>query len=460
MTLSVRGQEPLPGGVEPSDTPPAVDAQAEEAQRRIGRVRGYVYSSASVNPHEARPTAESFGGATNPSRSRGFVRFALSAAQSYDDNILQGQLALSDTFTLLSPSFSLERVGAVSTTHIEYQGSGRLYRRNTDLNLFGHDLRIRQNFYSTRWYASFGHSFSYSPGLFSTVFALQPRGGRERSAQGVDQVLGTPRNKQISNHSTVELQYRGSSRSSITVSGGYHDSRFRGDDLNEFSGVDARVAFNYRMSSRSTFSFFPDFRILRFGRILGTARIFGFSLGHSYQAGQRIWVSLHGGPQYTQFVRSFDPRFPPALPPIVAQTGSQLFTDSRRLDVSAGASVTYNLRRSSVGLSYNRSAGASSGLAGAAQNQNADIFISTRPGRGWTTTLRGGFYHSRVYDLSDQTLRAVNTGIRFERSIGEMVGLFIGYQYFRQITRVSGLSFARNIFTAGLRWGTPRIRVR
>ena len=460
MALPVRGQEPLPGGGDLSDTDPAAEAQAEETQGRIGRVRGQVFSSASVNPPEVRPTADTFGGATNPSRSRGFVRFDFSAAQSYDDNILQRGTEISDTFTLLSPSFTLERVGRLSTTAIEYQGSGRLHRRNPELDFFGHSFRFGQGFYGTRWSASFGHTLSYSPDLFSSVFALQLGGGRERSTQGVNPVLSTPWNKRISNRSTVELQYRGNSRSSITLSGSYQDTRFRGDQLNPYSGLDARVAFNYQVSPRSTYSFFPDVRLLKFGNGLGSVRIFGFFLGHSYQAGQRVWISLYGGPQYTQFVRSFDPRFPLALPPIVAQTGSQLFTDSRRLDVGSGVSVTYNWRRSSVGLSYNRSAGGSSGWGGASQNQTAGIFISTRLGRRWTTTLRGGFGHSRVYDLSDRTLRSGNTGIRFERSLGEAVGLFIGYQYFRQITQISGLSFTRNIFTAGLRWGTPRIRIR
>ena len=371
---------------------------------------------------------------------RTLLRFRFSLNESYDDNILQRSGAISDSFTQFSPFIGIERLGRRSVTSLSYLGDGRAYRRQSDLNFFGHDLRFLQTYEGTHWSASFSHDLLYTPDPLS-AFQIQADQTAVNNLLGPDTSLVTPYTERLFNASTIELGYRKSERTSFSWAAGYRDARGDDTQFTDYNEVDLRVSYNYRHSPRGTLSIFPNVRLVRSARTFGDSKSYALFLGHSYQIKERLWVSFQGGPEHTQFEQS------PSLGLPAQETRSLT-------SWAGGANVVYNRRRSAFGLSYSRSVGGSGGVAGPVRNETVGANVSGRLFGRWSSRLAASYSESRDFDALASSYDSVRASLRLERQLGESVSFFVGYNFWRQVSDFSGLSFTRNYFNAGFTWGS------
>jgi len=456
----VVGQQPSESGADSRDPRLISELKPlgwdEQEEVRNGRGGTNSISSASVRLPGPRPLATVDEGA---SQHRTFLRFGLSLSQNYDDNVGYSSVTVSDTFSLISPSVSVERLGRRAYTSLRYQGDGRIYGRHPELNIFGHDLTFLQAFHGARWSGSFSHSFIYTPDRLGLLFALRARAHEVTNLLGPEQSLVIPRADRIFNATTAELQYSKSVRTSFSLSGSYLDARARHGEFVTYSGVELRAAYNYRYTQRSTLSLFPDVRLLRFTGDFRGSKSYAFYLGHSYQAGRRVWVSLHAGPQYTRFEQTATALLPPELASLIGLLEVPPPRHRSRMDWSGAANLVYNRHRSAFGVSYLRGVAGSGGLAGPVRNQTVQAYVSNRLFGRWSSTLSGAYSDNRGLDGLAGSYDAVTAGLRLERPLGESMSFFVGYDFLRQISSISGLSFTRNLFTVGFGWGSPPILV-
>ena len=432
--------------------PPQETKEDLESGRRLSSRRPAFSSASSLLP-VPQLLARAGDRADGAPEHRTLLRFRFSLSESYDDNILQRSRAISDSFTQFSPFIGIERLGRRSVTSLSYRGDGRAYRRQSDLNSFGHDLWFLQTYEGTHWSASFSHDLQYTPDPLS-AFRIQAGQRAVNNLLGPDTSLVTPHTERLFNASTIELGYRKSERTSFSWAAGYRDARGRGTQFIDYNEVDLRVSYSYRHSPRGTLSIFPNVRLVRSARTFGDSKSYALFLGHSYQIKERLWVSFQGGPEYTQFEQSPSLGLPPELAGLVSLLGLPA-RDTRSLTSWAGgANVVYNRRRSAFGVSYSRGVTGSGGVAGPVRNETVSASVSKRLLGRWSSSLAASYSESRGFDALARSYDSVRASLRLERQLREAASFFVSYNFWRQVTDFSDLSFTRNSVTVGFTWGS------
>jgi hypothetical protein len=427
---------------------------AEDQEAKKARAKTPPLSSASAMLPAPLPVGRGKVAGDGAAQYHSFLQFRFSLSQNYDDNVFQRSDRVEDTFTRFSPSVTLERLGRRTSTNFSYRGDGQVYARRSNLNLFGHNLTVRQAFQGARWSASFSHHLNYTPNPLLAFQARTDRGEVNNLLSGLDDSLVVPRTERLFNASTVELGYRKSVRTSFVLSAGYQDARGRGNQFNDYNQVALRAAYNYRHSPRGTLSVFPNVRLVRSTRVSGDSKSYGLFLGYSYQVGERMWVSFHAGPEYTQFEQSASLGLPPELAGLISLLGLSAQETLSLASWAGGANVVYTRSRSAFGVSYSRSVTGSGGVAGPVRNETVGASVSRRLLGRWSSRLAASYSEGRGFDALASSHDSVRASLRLDRQLGEAASFFVSYNFWRQASDFSNLSFTRNSVTVGFSWGS------
>ena len=426
---------------------------AEDQEAKKAPAKTPLLSSASAMLPAPLPLGRGKVAGDGAAQYQSFLQFGFSLSQNYDDNVFQRSDRVEDTFTRFSPSVTFDRLGRRTSTNFSYWGDGQVYARRSNLNLFGHTLMVRQAFQGARWSAGFSHHLNYTPNPLLT-FQAETDQGEVNNLLGPDPSLVIPRTERLFNASTVELRYRKSVRTSFDFSAGYRDVRGRGNQFNDYNEVALRAAYNYRHSPHGTLSVFPNVRLVHSTRLSGDSKSYGLFLGYSYQVGERMWVSFQGGPEYSQFEQSPSLGLPPELAGLISLLGLSVPETQSVTSWAGGANVVYNRRRSAFGLSYSRGVGGSGGVAGPVRNETVGASMSRRLFGRWSSSLAASYSESRGFDALASSHDSVRAGLRLDRQLGEAASFFVSYDFWRQVTDFSNLSFTRNSVTVGFTWGS------
>lgn len=453
-------------GQEASETPPRTEdtrlraalwpsRDDEDNEVKKGRIRKPTRSSASSVLPAPQPLAGRGGGGDGAAEHRSFLRMGFSLSQKYDDNVFQNSdsVGTGDTFSQFSPYVTVDRNGRRSFTSFQYSGDGRFYARRPDLNVFGHNVAARHTFQGTRWSAGFGLNFNYTPDPLST-FHSQAGGQQEvNNLLGPDALLVTPRVDRFFSAATTELGYRKSLRTSFTVAAAYRDARSSGIEFNDYDEVALRAAYSYRHSPRGTLSVFPTVRMVRSELGFGDFKSYAVFLGHSYQVGERVWVSFHGGPEYSQLEQFPTLGLPPEFAGLISLLGVTVPETRSLTSWAGGANVVYNRKRSAFGLSYSRGVTGSGGSASSVRNETVGASVLGRLFRRWSSSLGVSYSTNRNLSAPINSHESLRASFRLEKQVSESASLFVGYNFWRQLSDFSNLSFTRNAFAVGIRWG-------
>jgi hypothetical protein len=358
---------------------------------------------------------------------------------------------------------NLERVSRASDLSLLYTGGGSFSDSSGAGTSIVQDLRITE---SLRWRRNtltlvdlFGYfpetSFGYggvigSPGLTSVTGGIQ-------SVFLPGESILTADGQRVTNASVAQLNIGLSARSSFTLVGGYSFLRFLDNDLLDYTSINARVGYNYRMTRRDTIAVYYDFDQLRYSASTGTIENHAAQVTYGREVTGKLAFQAAAGPEISFYPNS-----------LVA--GGASTNSTSRVSWSMNAGLTYQEQeRTSLALQYSHGVTGGSGVFFGAQSDRVTGTLNhTLP--SVDVRLTGGYSHDKglnaqaVTPPSDQVYNYWFGGVNLDRSLFRDWKLRVSYELQYQesnqafcISAPCGTTFIRNLVTLGVRWNGPRI---
>jgi hypothetical protein len=253
--------------------------------------------------------------------------------------------------------------------------------------------------------------------------------------------------RRMSNTALGQLQYTLSPRASMTATASYGmlrflDSGFINSNNYQFSG-----GYNYKLNAADTIGVSYSVSMMRFSGINRSANFHRIQLAYGRRLTGRLAMRISGGPQIGSFTN-----------PVVG-SGNRTSWDLR-------SSLIYNLRNSTLGLSYSHSTSSGSGVLVGADSDRIEGSINRQLTRMWNGGLVFGFAHnSSIRQLNttllDRTVNTWHTGFHLQRPLSRKANLTFTYnltgQRANNPTGCTGLACGRlplrHQIVLGISWG-------
>jgi hypothetical protein len=208
----------------------------------------------------------------------------------------------------------------------------------------------------------------------------------------------------LSNSSVAQLNTFLTPRASFTVAGGYSLLHFFGNNLIDSGEITFQGGYNYQLSQHNTLALLYAFNQFRFGdsgqltgtNSAGTRQSFNT---HSAEASfgrqvtDRFAFQVAGGPEFT----------------VVGGTGAGVPTggsgatgmgSTTQLGWTAKSSLSYQYRRSALGLTYFHGVTAGSGVFTGASSDTVSGTLTRRMSRAFSSSFTGGYSRNSGLGLS------------------------------------------------------------
>jgi len=319
-----------------------------------------------------------------------------------------------------------------SETAVDYLAGGDFYSGSS--NYAVQQLNVQQSFLWRRSQITFLDQFGDLPG---GTFGAQWFGGSgayNLAVAGVNAVLAAPTNlsnffsagdfygagqlSRLTNVSLVQYSQSLTARSSVSVAGGYAFTSYSHNAAqplinNHESG--AQVSYSYRLDPKDQIGVSYGFQSFQFPQLgEGKVQTNVVQLVFSRQVSSRTSISGGVGPEFAN----------------LSGTGNG---SANQINLSAYASLSYRLRRSSLGFSYDRLVTAGSGLFAGANTNTAQLSL-TRPTRQWSLSFGVGYVRLSQLGHVLETTLAQNyqygfAGAAVERALRPNLNAFASYQF-------------------------------
>jgi hypothetical protein len=309
-------------------------------------------------------------------------------------------------------------------------------------------------------YGVYGESGAYNLGLGGIGYMGGTIGQGLGGLFGLGEFASLGQQPRIDNLSIAEVTQRLSARSSVTLAGGYEIVHFTNNtagfiDSNQITG---QVGYDYQLTRRSQVALVYGFQDFQYPNIPGSSfSTHVVNLLYGYRVSGRMDFLIGAGPQVTLFHNS--PLF----------GGS-----SDRVTISARAALRYRLRRTLMGLYYDRYNSSGSGYFLGAVSDVVRFSISRPITRMWTGTADIGYAHNSALQspvpgllpASTNAFQYVYAGAAVNRPLGKHFNMFVSYQFnnlqFSGSCAAGGLcdtTAQRHVVAVGLDWHPRPIRL-
>jgi hypothetical protein len=236
------------------------------------------------------------------------------------------------------------------------------------------------------------------------------------------QSILTPRGQDLNNSTALEYDYQLSRRGSITVVGSYALLHYFDNDLANYYDVAFQGSYNYQLTRKDTIALSYQFSAIRYsnlGQSINSNVIQGM---YARKVTGRLAFQIAAGPQ---FVSSNSPiTGATGTVPVLASSSSAYWTLT--------SSLTYGMKRATLGVSYNHGVTGGSGVLIGAET---DILSGTIGGPiNRTSNVSGNFGYSRNsgFAVGDSTVSQTYNywfaGGTYSKTLGRNVDLFVNYQ--------------------------------
>jgi hypothetical protein len=452
---------------------PALCAQQEETplaaeeERTVESAGGGLQAPPEGTPKALIPDTRPLSGVEDfevetAGRSRNFVVPSLRLSAFGDSNraiLDSGERGIEMRGSIVG-NLAVHRVSRRNDFALDYVGGGLINARNSDLNGMIHQMGFTESYVGRRWGITLGDHLSYLPESSFGFSGFGPSIGygggfggglaNWNPAFSGAQSLFTGRGNRLANSALAQLQYIASSRSSFTLSGSYGLLRFMESEGIESDFGMASAGYNYALSRRDTIAVSYGFAAFRFkGSDFHLDNHF-VNLLYGRRLTGRMAFELSGGPQFTV-------------------SRSPLFGSENRVSWNAHSSLSYQLSRTSLHLSYSHYTSAGSGLLFGASTDRVRGSVGRQLTRHWYWSIGPGY--SRNARLSQSptvgtvsTYHSIYAMTGLHRELGRYTDLSLSYSSHNQWSDAinpsginSGRSYLRHHFGVSLTWHTPRI---
>lgn len=325
-------------------------------------------------------------------------------------SFISGDVSLLEAWSESTLTASFSSGGYVSTDSV--QGNGQYQQ-----------LSAAYEFNGRRWRVLVTDEFSHLPesgfgfGGASGLSTPGVSGSLAVPALGLqntylpNQTVLTAVGPRYSNSSIVQLTYSLSPRGSITVAGVYGMLHFVNSGNVDSNSEMFDVGYNYLVSKKDTIGVSYRFGAYHYP---GTPQALGdhvaqFTYGRKITG--RLALALAGGPE---------------IATLRVAIGSQ----SRTINGSGNASLSYKFSQSSVSLSYSHGLSGGSGVFKGANTDQIDTTWSRQLTRIWASTVNFGYAKNRqvVTAGGSPTYDTWLAGVGLSRQLGPTTHFALGYQ--------------------------------
>jgi hypothetical protein len=349
------------------------------------------------------------------------------------------------TTTVPMGRLTLDLFGEHNTFAIDYMGAGFIYNNLPRLDSQSHMMAFMDSYRFRRGMFTVGDYFSYTPSAnfgFGGIGVLGGFSSGLGSGVGFSSGIGGgvgqinpmfATNESIlttgfggySNTTLAEAEYELSARTSITAMGTFGTLQFGGgSELLAGNNVDGMFGLNHVLSAKDT---------IGFAYIYGTFHYVGRSQAFDSQMADftygrkitgRLSLQAYGGPEFVTYTSS------------PGQTLTSTY-------LSGMVSLSYALKRSTVGGYVGRFSSGGSGVIPGAETTTVSGRWESRVTRTWTANVYGGYSRNSGYAYSPTSLTTTTTAskrpsynywfgdLTLNHPVTRRLSLYIGYEYQR-----------------------------
>jgi hypothetical protein len=345
------------------------------------------------------------------------------------------------TWTSLLGGVDIHRISGQSELLVSYTGGGMFSTGNTDAsNGVVQELSFKDKYSFRRSTLSVFDQLSYLPessfGFAGTAGAGLPgvgTGGGIGSGFTPGQSILTSEAQNLSNAFDVELDTKLTSRSSLTLVGGYSFLHYFDDNLLNFGDASFQVGYNYLLSRKDTVAVSYNFSAFRYSNVDQSLNLNTIQGSYARRITGRLAFQIAAGPQF------LSSRFP-----ITSSTSSttSATTSSSQLYWTLNTALQYQLRRAQISATYNHGVSGGSGVLAGAETDVASGSFNQQVSRTFNVGLTAGYSRNRGIAGSAgseaQTFSYWFSGVNFTHPLGRSLDMFMNYQFQYQDSNTSG----------------------
>jgi hypothetical protein len=370
-----------------------------------------------------------FEGETTPINQ---ASLSIGASALYDDNVFERNiLRVGDEAFSFNPSFDVTRQSDRLIASFDYMPFFVLYRQLSQFDKLNHATNLNLAYRLTsRIILGVHDTFSYVDGNYYPLFNQLPVLSGPPSPTALNQQILAYTTRILSNGAGLDLTFVKSRRTSIAVSGGYNVVKYgaqaAGQPLYNGSGYSGSVMLQYRGTEHTSLGILllHQDNTYRGGQAFG-ARPRSQIESAFFSVGSRlspsVSVTVFGGPQYVGTVGQ-----------VSAGTGVPAHVQG-----SGGGSITKQVQKTALDLSFQRSVSGSGGLYTSVISTNAAFAVRRRLARSWEADLNGGAAEqdASLFRLANGKTDGLFAGINISRPLPHGAVFHISYVTWHQLSK-------------------------
>ena len=379
------------------------------------------------------------------------VSFHVGVSSFYDDNVLGSNAQRrSDEALCFNGGLGIQHRTKRLTLSFDYAPFFLLYRQITGYDRVNHGLNLNLTYrLSSRFLLALQDGFYYQNGIYSTL-TEQPILSGPPPPFGSNGIINPYSVRTLSDMGGVYLTFVKSSRTSITLTGGYNQSKYGAQKqfpnvpLYNGTGFSGGLTLQHHVSAHTSIGILTLHQDTSFqgGQILGNRlrdQIESAYLSFASLLSPSVKITLFGGPQYVRSV------------------GATLATAalSAHFQPSGGGSITKEVRNTALDLSAMRSVTDGGGLYSSVVDTRVFFGARRRLAGRWEARL-----HADAAREDTSLFRSVNGriegligGVTISRPLlGQGATLRFSYDSMHQLNNgllPSAVNFDRNQFAVG-----------
>jgi hypothetical protein len=373
------------------------------------------------------------------------------------------------TWTTVYGGLDFHRISGNSSLVLSYVGGEAFSNEsgigNSTIQQFG----VAEQLTLHRSVVTFLDQLAYLP---ESAFGYAGIGGADLQSGGnvglqssfmTNQSILTGIGQRISNSFVTQADTFLTPRSRITLVGSYGTLDFFGSDLNNNREVTVQGGYNYVLSRKDTIAVLYRFDAFRYDHIAQSINDNSVQLSYARRVTGRLALQLSGGP---------DVAF--SETPITGTSSASTGTTGSSMDSGKttqffwdlASSVSYNVRRTTLGMSYNHGVTGGSGVLAGAITDNVSSSANRELTRNTTGSLSLGYARNQGLAITPLSATATSetfdywfTGLNLTHRLGRSMNLSLGYQANYQnsntafcITASCGPSYLENEIFMTIGW--------
>jgi hypothetical protein len=344
------------------------------------------------------------------------------------------------TWTSFLGGIDIHRTSGVSDLLLSYTGGGMFSNSGTAENGVIQQLALRYRLSYRRSTFSVFEQLGYLPessfGFAGTAGAGLPGAG---SGIGVGtgftpgQSILTPRGQSLSSSTALEWDYKLAPRTSITFVGSYALLRYFEDNLANFGDASFQAGYNYQLTRKDTIAVSYQFSAFRYSNLDQSINSNTIQGSYGRRVTGRLAFQIAAGPQFVS-----------STSPITSSTAPTTPTSTSVSAVywTLNSSLQYQLRRASLGASYNHGVTGGSGLLAGAVTDIVSGSVSEQVTRTFYASWNVGYSRNHGFAVAGtpaaQTYDYWFSGVNVSHPFGRSLDMFLNYQLQYQDTSTGG----------------------